>query len=638
MKSSIGRCVFLFLFYACVLHVLTPSFVNFISFLKIFSDIDTIQEAEMLHLANFMKILLEKVSVPASPKDTAQDSSDTLPDGAPVPPPPRRMKRVQSVVNIEDLDLAGIGATANSALRKEEALDIGDDVNIDLTLAREVLELFRRGGKVSTKLLLRVVNTARDMFAALENIQRLVTPPRGKITVVGDIHGHLSDLLYVIDESGLPSDTNKYVFNGDFVDRGTQGIEVLVSLLVLYIAQPSNVIINRGNHEDGIINRVYGFYDECVEKYDEEVFEVIAQMFEMMSLFAIVNDSLFIVHGGLFVDKTVKLEDLERIDRSDYVCQPLIPYPECLEGLDAEGQWKEFYRELHRNALWSDPRVEDGIDASHRGSGVLFGPDYAKSFMTTNNISMIIRSHECVQRGFYLPFGSTANPSLYSPDAPLLCTVFSASNYGDTGNEGAVMYLMDHSHTFSHAIGSTGLHYSIHRYKTSTSTLDLENSSINSLSQLIARKKNALVVAFEVIDSDSTGRVTRVQWAEVMQKVLGIKIRWLSIINSIASPSCLTSTHVEYNTFLSAFSLQSVRGRLGSDGAPIDTSSSGSKLAMDALYSQRKKLEAIFNYFDVNGDGVSRRFMSSSSCFLCFFACTSIFHPALRPRQPPLLF
>jgi Calcineurin-like phosphoesterase len=41
-----------------------------------------------------------------------------------------------------------------------------------------------------------------------------------KVTVVGDLHGQLSDLVYLLNKCGMPSATHKYIFNGDFVDRG----------------------------------------------------------------------------------------------------------------------------------------------------------------------------------------------------------------------------------------------------------------------------------------------------------------------------------------------------------------------------------------------------------------------------------
>jgi hypothetical protein len=56
--------------------------------------------------------------------------------------------------------------------------------------------------------------------------------------VVGDIHGQLPDLIHILEDSGFPSETNKYIFNGDFVDRGPRGVEVMCLLLALFSAFP----------------------------------------------------------------------------------------------------------------------------------------------------------------------------------------------------------------------------------------------------------------------------------------------------------------------------------------------------------------------------------------------------------------
>jgi Calcineurin-like phosphoesterase len=52
-----------------------------------------------------------------------------------------------------------------------------------------------------------------------------------KVTVVGDLHGQLSDLVYLLNKCGMPSATHKYIFNGDFVDRG---LKVHFSLIFLH--------------------------------------------------------------------------------------------------------------------------------------------------------------------------------------------------------------------------------------------------------------------------------------------------------------------------------------------------------------------------------------------------------------------
>lgn len=51
-----------------------------------------------------------------------------------------------------------------------------------------------------------------------------------KMTVVGDIHGQLQDLFSIFTINGVPCPQNHYIFNGDFVDRGPCGSEVLFTL------------------------------------------------------------------------------------------------------------------------------------------------------------------------------------------------------------------------------------------------------------------------------------------------------------------------------------------------------------------------------------------------------------------------
>lgn len=34
----------------------------------------------------------------------------------------------------------------------------------------------------------------------------------------------------------------------------------------------------------------------------------------------------------------------------------------------------------------------------------MFGPDSTKSFLDENGLDMVVRSHECVEEGFDLPF------------------------------------------------------------------------------------------------------------------------------------------------------------------------------------------------------------------------------------------
>ena len=114
------------------------------------------------------------------------------------------------------------------------------------------------------------------------------------------VHGQFFDLLTIFELNGLPSSTNPYLFNGDFVDRGHFSTEVITLILALKLTYPEHVHLNRGNHEHAPYNAMYGFQVECCRKYDDETFEFFNEVFsiglrgeEARSHFCENNDSRF---------------------------------------------------------------------------------------------------------------------------------------------------------------------------------------------------------------------------------------------------------------------------------------------------------------------------------------------------------
>ncbi len=74
------------------------------------------------------------------------------------------------------------------------------------------------------------------------------------ITVVGDIHGQYYDFEKILDLGGMPAKggevaQNKYLFLGDYVDRGGFSVEVIILLYAFKLNFPNEVLLLRGNHE-----------------------------------------------------------------------------------------------------------------------------------------------------------------------------------------------------------------------------------------------------------------------------------------------------------------------------------------------------------------------------------------------------
>ena len=100
--------------------------------------------------------------------------------------------------------------------------------------------------------------------------------------------------------TGLPKEGERnFVFLGDYVNRGPHSMEVLAYLIALKLNFPHQVVLLRGNHEGRHCTQRYGFQDECLKKYDQELYDIIMDMFEYLPLAAIVNGKYFCCHGGL---------------------------------------------------------------------------------------------------------------------------------------------------------------------------------------------------------------------------------------------------------------------------------------------------------------------------------------------------
>jgi hypothetical protein len=123
-----------------------------------------------------------------------------------------------------------------------------------------------------------------------------------RVVVVGDLHGQFRDLLAILNQKhlgGMPSSTNMLIFNGDLVDRGDMSVEILIALLAIQNTHKGSVLILRGNHETSSMNSDYGFEVEVLKKYNKTVLQEFRRWFQSFPFAAVIEDSVFICHGGL---------------------------------------------------------------------------------------------------------------------------------------------------------------------------------------------------------------------------------------------------------------------------------------------------------------------------------------------------
>ena len=160
--------------------------------------------------------------------------------------------------------------------------------------------------------LLKMISKAKNIFKEYESIVNVNIPKEQNFTIVGDIHGQFYDLLNIFKINGYPSENNPYLFNGDFVDRGYLGVETLITLIAFKILYPNHFFLNRGNHEDGHINFLYGFRIEAINKYDLDVFNCFSEFFKFLPLGHILNNKIIVIHGGLFSEEGVTINKLKK--------------------------------------------------------------------------------------------------------------------------------------------------------------------------------------------------------------------------------------------------------------------------------------------------------------------------------------
>jgi serine/threonine-protein phosphatase PPG1 len=260
----------------------------------------------------------------------------------------------------------------------------------------EAISILMRGEFLDEDVVEIICNRAKTAFTKESNVKS-IDPP---VSVVGDIHGQFFDLLEMFKVAGELPHTN-YLFLGDYVDRGSHSVETISLLLCLKLRYPERVTLLRGNHESRQITQVYGFYTECIRKYNSpRAWTAITDTFDFLPIAAVVAGRIFAVHGGLSPSVNV-LDQLRILNRFGE-----IPHDGPIADI-----------------MWSDPDSErEGFSVSPRGAGYVFGHDVVLKFLWLNNLEHICRAHQLCMTGYQLLFKDESMSTVWS--APNYCFRF----------------------------------------------------------------------------------------------------------------------------------------------------------------------------------------------------------------------
>uniref|UniRef100_A0A8C6Y8Q2 Serine/threonine-protein phosphatase n=1 Tax=Naja naja TaxID=35670 RepID=A0A8C6Y8Q2_NAJNA len=420
-----------------------------------------------------------------------------------------------------------------------------------------LLQAFKDQQQLHARYVLQLFHETRKVLQQMPNITHLSTSYAKEVTICGDLHGKLDDLLLIFYKNGLPSEENPYVFNGDFVDRGKNSMEILIILFAFLLVYPNHLHLNRGNHEDHLMNLRYGFTKEIMKKYKtygKPILHLLEGIYSWLPLATIIDNQVLILHGG--ISDTTDLNFLNSFHRNK-VGIIHIKVLRYFTGCSSKVPSKWWNQLLDRR--WAEC-VKMGQ----------FHQNSRRRLLQICCMKLLIRSHQCKQEGYEISHNGK------------VITIFSASNYYEEGsNRGA--YIKLNPDVIPHFV----------QYQVSKSThfccSNCPLSALKGLREKLYTHKSDLITAFTQYDPLGTGRISLGQWASAMESVLHLDIPWRTLRSRLV---CLAPDgSVEY---LSCFDNLEII-------LPIKEVQ---PYLVETLYRYKADLEIIFNMIDQDHSGL----------------------------------
>ncbi|KAG5511030.1 hypothetical protein GH5_07232 [Leishmania sp. Ghana 2012 LV757] len=228
--------------------------------------------------------------------------------------------------------------------------------------------------------------------------------------VFGDLHGNFRDLFYFMDNlisfQDLRYTPHRFVFLGDYVDRGEFSVEVVAYLFSMKVLAPHKVLLLRGNHEDTLVSgdiSGYGntsFRAQCHSTFGaalgEELWHRASAAFAHLPLTANIDRKIYCTHGGIPRYSGGVDDRLDILNSVDFpVMESFFQVPEN------ETPQHRMYRQIGMDTCWADPAENEseldkfGFGSNPRGTGViLFGSKAVDDFLDHFHFEYIFRAHQ----------------------------------------------------------------------------------------------------------------------------------------------------------------------------------------------------------------------------------------------------
>ena len=311
-------------------------------------------------------------------------------------------------------------------LKNEKVLDDKETMSKILLPYNSILELIAEYERIFDPLI-KFKKSEEEKISVKEfnsnnyvnHIKKINTNNNEKFICIGDVHGSIHTfirLLFRFHKYGILDiktmkiiEPYNIIFLGDIIDRGSWGLEIACTLIILLINNPQRMHWNSGNHEDKELNLLYGFYSEINKKYSHFIdnrekitylHDSLNKFFGYLSCAIIIhnvdiNKKYWLAHGGIPQKLNTNSMNPE---------EPDIPFNSSFYSFDSKIKiWKispendssGYYLvndETAHSIKWSDFPYEGYCKRSSNLKCNTF--EYFSNFMTKYSINGIIRGHQ----------------------------------------------------------------------------------------------------------------------------------------------------------------------------------------------------------------------------------------------------